>query len=431
MQQRSRIDDIVSAIEKTITWKICVDFESLEMKVVYLNFLYDIKKLSVGASVHVSELTKALNAQGYDIRPYNLNPYPLEETSTQTTTRKVFKGRLKLHRYLSQINALFANYQYFKKAMRIIKRDRPDVIMLRYNRLNFAVVMIRWLTKIPLLLELNAPLTYEYRMYVQDFVKLPILPEFTEWLSLKTADSVFVVSKSLKDYYVNWKINEKKIYIVENGADLDKFSDDLTSRADQLIEQHKLRDKVVVGFIGSFHYWHGVDRFFKFIDVIANKYSKVQFLLVGSGPMKNELQEIINTENLSDKVIFTNYIPHDEIAVYLAAMDIVLAIYPKVDFFYFSPLKIFEYMAAGKAVLATKIGQITEIIDHGKNGMLFEPDDFDDLQAKVFQLIENRNLRLKIGKQAAETIKEKYTWNHTAEKISKILLELNNNKFVK
>ena len=137
--------------------------------------------------------------------------------------------------------------------------------------------------------------------------------------------------------------------------------------------------------------------------------------------MKRDLEHVLKSGEFGERVIFAGYVPHDEIPVHLAAMDIVLAPYPRLEFFYYSPLKIFEYLAAGKAVVASRIGQIQEIIQDGINGALFEPDNFEDLQQQVFALIEKNGYRQQLGRNGRELILQKYTWHHTAKKISEIM----------
>ena len=107
----------------------------------------------------------------------------------------------------------------------------------------------------------------------------------------------------------------------------------------------------------------------------------------------------------------TGYIPPSEIPNYISAMDIVVAPYPELKFFYYSPVKIFEYMACQKPVLTTNIGQISEIITDGENGVLCKPDDSDELLNKLLQLIEDREKRKKIGLNARKTIVDSHTWS--------------------
>jgi glycosyltransferase involved in cell wall biosynthesis len=144
-------------------------------------------------------------------------------------------------------------------------------------------------------------------------------------------------------------------------------------------------------------------------------------LLVGDGPLKKKADEFVREHKLENMVFLTGYAPHHEIPEHLAAMDIVAAPYPKMDFFYFSPLKIFEYMAAGKAVIASRLGQIAELIQDGENGLLCEPDNFDQLLSITEKLIEDAALRHQLGVAARATMAERYSWQQNAQQIAEVI----------
>jgi len=251
-------------------------------------------------------------------------------------------------------------------------------------------------------------------------LRLPLFPELVERLNLRLADSIVVVSRELQNFYMKrWNIPRERIFVVPNGVDETRFYPGLSPN--KVLSKYNLRGKIVLGFIGSFHYWHGVYNLFEFLRWTLNQYKDVVFLLVGAGPLKDKVENLVKTNNMDSKVIFLGYVPYGEVPHYLAAMDIVLAPYPKLDFFYYSPLKIFEYMSAGKAVVATRIGQIAEVIRDGVNGMLFEPDDLQEMRRKTALLIENKKLREQIGLNARRRIVEGYTWDKAAAKVSTVL----------
>ena len=106
---------------------------------------------------------------------------------------------------------------------------------MRYNRLNFAMALIKWLKKNALVIEMNAPLSYEYRKYCRHIFQLPIIPELTEKLSLKAADCVYVVSDELKMYYLKQSIPSNKIFVVPNGASIERF-DNTYNEKTELVE---------------------------------------------------------------------------------------------------------------------------------------------------------------------------------------------------
>ena len=105
----------------------------------------------------------------------------------------------------------------------------------------------------------------------------------------------------------------------------------------------------------------------------------------------------------------------------MAGMDILLAPYQAEELFYLSPIKIFEYMASGRAVLAARVGQIAEVIEDGVNGLLYEPATPESLATQLLRLIDDAVLRERLGKKARETVERRYTWRANAEAVVALL----------
>src|SRR5204863_4477838 len=109
-------------------------------------------------------------------------------------------------------------------------------------------------------------------------------------------------------------------------------------------------------------------------------------------------------------------VPHEEIPRYLGVMDVALAPYPALEDFYYSPLKLFEYMAAGKAVVASNTGQVAQIIHHGVTGLLYEPGDRAGLLRCLRELRRNPALRQELGRNARRAC-EAFTWERNAARV--------------
>jgi glycosyltransferase involved in cell wall biosynthesis len=300
-----------------------------------------------------------------------------------------------------------------------VSSEKPDVILTRYNLYNFSAAAVARMRRIPFVVEVNSPMAHENRKFNTGKLHLPVLPEWIERLNLRMASAVVVVSEVLRDYFVRQGIPESKISVVPNGVDPEVFSPEIPSTG--VREKYNLQGKVVIGFVGSFHYWHGVDNLLGFMAEVLRGYDHVRFLLVGTGPLHQELESAVRDQGYSDRVSLTGYVPHEKVPEYISAMDIVLAPYPAMDFFYFSPLKLFEYMACGKPVVASRLGQIAELIKDGVNGMLYEPEDLPQMAVKCRVLIENPELRSEIGRNARKSILAGYTWRSNAEKIIEVL----------
>jgi glycosyltransferase involved in cell wall biosynthesis len=391
------------------------------MKIAYFNYLYDTTEASVGAAVHVKEFAAAMKTLGHDVKVYHLNLWHQGAANGAPSAWQRVRNKLKsrLRRYVGQINQILANVRYASKERTILREEKPDALLIRYNMLNFSAPLIAQRMGIPVVLEVNSPMAFERKNLVKDMMSLPVLPQLIERLNLKLADAIIVVSKHLKDYFVRHGVPAAKITVIPNGVDIERFSPKISGA--RVRAKYGLGERIVLGFVGSFHYWHGLENLLKLIEHTIDQRKKIAYLLVGDGPLKKSVDDFVTQKKLEQFVILPGYAPHQEIPEHVAAMDIVLAPYPKMDFFYFSPLKIFEYMAAGKPVIASRIGQIAEIIHDEESGILYAPENVDELMNKTASLIENTEDRQRLGDAARRTIVENYTWQHNAGMISRII----------
>jgi glycosyltransferase involved in cell wall biosynthesis len=144
-------------------------------------------------------------------------------------------------------------------------------------------------------------------------------------------------------------------------------------------------------------------------------------LIVGDGPEREALERQAEIHNIAAQVLFTGAVPHDEVPMYIAAMDVAVAPYRAVQDFYFSPLKLYEYLAAGKPVIASNLGQIADAIRHGHNGYLVEPDNVADLSRALGILSEDATLRDTLAAHAPEGATR---WSDLADCVTAIATEL-------
>jgi glycosyltransferase involved in cell wall biosynthesis len=147
-------------------------------------------------------------------------------------------------------------------------------------------------------------------------------------------------------------------------------------------------------------------------------------LIVGDGPGREALENYTHSRGLSHAITFTGEVSHDYIPHYIAAMDITVAPYIPNENFYFSPIKIFEYMARGKPVIAGSIGQVEEVITDGRTGMLFEPGNLDQLTAALVKLMRDAQLRQYLGEKAKAWVLKERTWDNNARQVAGIAREL-------
>lgn len=391
------------------------------MKILYFSYLYDIDGISLGAKVKALELLTPLEKLGHEVKIYWLNRQPDNGESNTVVARNFLKE--KLSKYLHELNQVLANIKYFIKENRIIKSEKPDLIIMRMDVYKISALLLSKIHKIPFVVELDNPVVYEFKTFQPNYKTSNLILDFFEKINLKYADKVFTVSHEIKDFYVEKGIAASQIEIIYNGVNINQFHPAVDSA--EVLQKYKLDNALIIGFVGTFHYWHGIESLKTLMKNVIQVNDYVKFLMVGSGgPMVKELQEFIDSERISENVIFTGLVPYQKIPKHIAVMDIVLAPYSKLDFFYYSPLKIFEYMACGKAVITSGIGQILDLIQDGKTGLLCEPGNIDEMITKINSLIFEDSKRVNMGKAARQFIANNHSWDAQAQRLSSICLKL-------
>jgi glycosyltransferase involved in cell wall biosynthesis len=146
----------------------------------------------------------------------------------------------------------------------------------------------------------------------------------------------------------------------------------------------------------------------------------VRFLLVGSGSLHGKVKRILQAEAESRRTIFAGTVAHERVPQLLDACDILVSPHiPLADGsdFFGSPTKVFEYMAMGKGIVASRLGQIGEVLETDETALLVEPGNVDELARAVIKLVESPDLRAHLGARAREVALQKHTWQHNARRV--------------
>jgi len=168
----------------------------------------------------------------------------------------------------------------------------------------------------------------------------------------------------------------------------------------------------MVLYIGQLHGAQYIDLFIKAAKEVLSKNTEVVFMIVGEGFMERNLRDLALRLGISDKVIFTGAVAHNEIPRYIAAADVCVAAFKDTKVTRCkSPLKIAEYMACGKAVVASNVGEVRRML--GGVGILVDPDDANSLAEGILRIIGDKDLGDRLGKFARIRVEEKYNWVKT------------------
>jgi glycosyltransferase involved in cell wall biosynthesis len=182
------------------------------------------------------------------------------------------------------------------------------------------------------------------------------------------------------------------------------------------------RNQIVVGFVGSFSHWHGIPILQKAIENIvkAGSPTRLRFLLVGKGPLHAEMRQSLQPFEDSGQVIFTGIVPHDQVPSYMDAADILVS--PHVPLpdgrpFFGSPTKVFEYMAMGKAIVASRLDQLADVLSHDETALLITPGDVQELVSAIDFLAQDERLRSRLGTRARGVAIDQHTWRQNAARL--------------
>lgn len=367
-----------------------------------------------GQYVHIEELITALKGLGHEIimaEPNSIGQKSFGKSSnTVQAIRKILPG------FLHEIIEFSYTFFDFIKTSILIVRHKPDCIYERYNLFFPSGIWAKSFFRLPLLLEVNAPL-YEERKK-NGGIKLDFLAEWSEDFTWSNADYVLPVTFVLSEKIKQRKVVEDQIVVIPNGINRARFSN--TAKSQDIIDQFNLNNKLVLGFVGFVREWHRLDRV---VQAIADNKSKDwHLLLVGDGPARESIEQQAIKYGVEDRITITGIIDRDKISQYITVFDIALQ--PDVVA-YASPLKLFEYMVLNKAILAPDRDNIREILTDGENALLFDPDDDQSFMQHLYDLCLNKELRERIGLAAAKTVEDKKLyWEENALRVEKLFKQI-------
>jgi len=313
-----------------------------------------------------------------------------------------------------EFRRILYNQEIVTPIKRRFEHDPPDFIYERASLYSTAGVALAHELNVLLVVELNAPLAVEQSAYRA--TGLGELAAQAERWALLQADAVLTVSAPLRDYVVSLGVELGRVQVVPNGVDATLFHP--APPEPSIRARWGLGNGPVLGFVGGLRRWHGVEALPTLLERLVQRYRGLRLVIVGDGPLRGELEHTLKERGLTRSVVFTGSLPHEEVADLIRQFDVALAPYSKPEHaFYFSPLKLFEYMACGVPVVAAALGQIAEIVRDGETGLLYPPDELDALTAACDRLLADPALRQRLGQAAAKEVHGLYTWDRNAARV--------------
>lgn len=382
------------------------------------NFWFDIK---FGGSVsHVKGITEALQSSGYSVEFISSDALKNIKAPVNVINPGSF------FTYYPKLAKLIYNFTFFVYAAKILQKMRPQFLYHRHDALIFSNILLARFLHIPIFLEFNSSEVWQHKYWGGE--KSLWLYKICEEIALYGADHIVTVSKVNKENLLKgYKILQEKITVNPNGVDPNIFYPDNKVR-DEIRHKLELQEKIVVGFIGSFANWHGIDIMASIMIDVIKINPKVHFLWVGDGPCMKNITENVKEYNLQENVTIVGIVPYKEIPDYLNACDILVSPHtPQVDGneFFGSPTKLFEYMAMEKGIVASNLGQIGQVLENMKDGILVEPGNREELTKGILKLVNDPSLRKYLGRNARTKVMRMFTWKVNAKRVLEALDYLN------
>jgi len=369
-----------------------------------MNILYHHRtKSRDGQAVHIRELLAALRARGHRVEEWALSRGEQGAMGSEGGAG----GRLlaRAPRWTYEIGEHLYGPLVAARLARAGKACGAELLYERHALGNTAGLRAARRLGIPLLLEVNSPLARERAEH--ETLVFRRWAERSERSVLQRADRVLCVTRALADIVLAAGVPRPRVAVVRNGVDLARYP----------APQPRGGDEVVIGFTGFFRPWHRIE---DLVDALAGGRlpTTARLLLVGDGPSRAALERRAAERGVAPRVRITGAVEHEAVPALVASMDICVqpAATP-----WASPLKLPEYMAAGRAVVAPDQENLRETLTHGRDALLFDPARPDALVEAVAQLCADRALRERLGREARATVeREKLTWDGVAERVEAI-----------
>lgn len=355
-----------------------------------------------GQFVHVEEIITAMQNKGIVV--HLVAPSLSEKSEFGHDGGWVAKLKKHLPKFIYELLELSYSGWLFIKLLRAVLKHKPDAIYERYNLYQPAGILVSKLTNTPIFLEVNAPL-YEERARYSGGIALPWLAKKIERFTWRNADRVFPVTSVLSSIIEKDIGKSRHLHVVHNGVktDVAKNTPAPTYQEGQ---------EITIGFVGFMHLTCGVENV---ISLMAEKKNlPVKLVCIGDGPRAEALMKMAVELGVQDKVDFKGLVDRETIFSEIKKFDIALQ--PAVTA-YASPLKMFEYMAAGCLIIAPDQPNIHEILDK-KSALFFNPGDTDSFKKTLEDAIQKYDQHQEKRTEAQKVIIEKrFTWENNVERI--------------
>jgi glycosyltransferase involved in cell wall biosynthesis len=364
--------------------------------------------------IHIEEMVSAFRSLGHQVILAALVK-PGEQNDPRFAARIRRMITAKVPAWIYELLSLGYNLAGYLNLCRTIRSERPDFIYERYSLNTFCGIWASRRFGIPLILEVNAPLYHEQLSLGRLVFKR--LARFSErWICTKSTKTI-TVTAVMKQMLERAGVPSEKITVMHNGVDSDRFNPSISGES--IRRRYKLDQKLVIGFVGWFRPWHGLDTLLEAVRDAIHTGSNIHALLVGDGPSYRELYSYCEKNGLLSAVTFAGPIARQDLPEHIAAMDV--AVQPSATE-YACPMKIIEYMAMAKCILAPDQANIRELLEDGSCAFFFGAGIGTDLRSKLQEVLNFPPARREAVAQAGyrRLMERQLLWRSNAQRVLSI-----------
>lgn len=374
-----------------------------------------------GFQTHVRETIENFEAMGHRVALLDSGHVELEADGRPRAPGATHTWKERLPRPLRVVgrDALYVLHnRKFRPRLEAFARERDpfDAVYERYHAFEWAPGAWARESRLPWVLEFNASVD---ELEIMGGLGLGRVGRSIERRVVLGANHVVAVSGVLRDQLLALGVDRRRAHVLHNAVDPERFRPDVPGGATR--RSLGLLGRTVIGFVGSFAPYHGVELFLAAARRVIRERPETVFLLVG-GRKGNLRYEKLRAETEAGvppgSVVFAGEVPHTEIPACLAAMDV--AVIPMAAD-YGSPTKTFEYMAMGKAMVAPAVPALREVLEPRRTAMLTRPGDWYDLAEACLELAADPELRRRLGAAAREAVLARHTWKGNARFLADLL----------
>ena len=350
-----------------------------------------------GASVHVQEVIRALRADGHEVTVFCTRVD--EHVPADLSDLEVRRHRLPKGTGAEREQAVATAAGEIAAA---ITAGGFDLAYERYSLFSDALARLADPAAgppVPGILEVNAPLIEEQRRHRHLHDESAALGATRA--QLQAAQVVSCVSPAVAAWSRGQGAEPDRVVVTPNGVNTRRITP-----ANRPVTAPGPGSPVTVGFVGTLKPWHGTDLLLR---ALARTHGDLRLDICGTGPQQEELEQLAAELGVADRVLLRGAVAPELVPAVLHGLDIAVAPYPAGEH-YFSPLKVYEYLAAGLPVVASAIGTIPEVLRDGELGMLVEPGDIDALAAALDTLAADPARRDRLGRAAREAALAEHDW---------------------